>query len=696
MQDFQGDTILHIACSHGSLELVHYLLSTGYVKPMLKNNRGHTAIEMIPPDHPKRYDILKLFEPFHRGRDQCPIDSYTKLFICGKSSVGKSSLTQVITSRSTKSKDETFTQYDIVTGVTPKTAGIIPHEIQSHEIGNVILHDFAGHPEYYNSHSAVLESLMLRSPGGFIVVVDLRDDRETIKRDLYFWINFIENVSCRLEKKSELLVVGSHPDLISLDSTLTYQPYIDYIVSEVLKSQEYRGFFAIDCRRLGGKATDRFMKKLSESCKALSDKSESISYYCFVLNAFLHTKLDVIALTLEQVIFKLEMENNASLPSTPSVVIDLLSTLSDKGLILFIKNGTSNWVIIKKNTLLSEVNGILFAPKSIEQVHKNISSNTGVVPVSALKKVFPAYDTDMIVNFLLSLEFCHVVDSSVLNIIRTNVASPALISEKLLFFSCLVLEDRPKNIQISKGYGWCLFCPRPNQFLSSRFVSLLLLHLAYTHCLRNRAIGQLKSSDHLQQLAVSCNIWRNGIHWKKGVEVVVQITEHNRCVTVLVSEGDSVLCNEIRSSLIKEIATLQKQLCPACYVEECFISPNCIKLALTSNIASLSVCPIQDVTHAIITQQNEMYDDEGLAVNVRAIVGQCEPYCAISPLMIRALFDDEMANEFLSEEVIDYVMKICTTLKLKIMVTKTTTYQSLRKQLNKFSMFAGKNPLVSL
>ena len=663
---------------------------------MLKNNHGNTALEMVPTDHPNRYDIIKLFEPFQQGKDQCPIDSYTKLFVCGKSSVGKSSLTQVISSRSTKLKDKSFTQNDIVTGVIPKTAGIIPHEIQSDEIGNVILHDFAGHPEYYNSHSAVLESLMLRSPGGFIVIVDLRDDRETIKRDLYFWINFIENVSCRLQEKSELLIIGSHPDFLSPNIVSTHRPYIDSIVREVLKNQEYRGFFAIDCRRLGGKAIDRFMKNLSVSCKTLSDKSESISYYCFVLNAFLHSKLDAIALTLEQVIEKIEIENNASLPSKPSVVTDLLSILSDKGLILFIKNGTSNWVIINKSTLLSEVNGILFAPKSIEQVHKNIASNTGVVPVSALKKVFPSYDTDMIVNFLLSLEFCHVVDSSVLNIIQTNVASPASISEKLLFFSCLVLEDRPKNIQITQGYGWCLFCPRPNQFLSSRFLSLLLLHLAYSHCLRNRAIGQLKSSDHLQQLAVSCDIWRNGIRWIKGVEVVVQVTEHNRCVTVLVSEGDPVLCNKIRSSLIKEIVTLQKELCPACYVEECVISPKSIKLALTSNIASLSVCPIEDVAHTIVTQQKEMYDSEGLAVNLSAIIGKCEPFCAITPLLIRALFDDKMANEFLSQEVIDYFMKICTTLKLKIMVTKTTTYQSLRKQLNKFSIFAGQNPLVGL
>ena len=64
---------------------------------------------MVPPDHKNRYDIIKLFEPFHNGKDQRPINSYTKLFICGKSSIGKSTLTQVISSQSTKFKDEIFT-----------------------------------------------------------------------------------------------------------------------------------------------------------------------------------------------------------------------------------------------------------------------------------------------------------------------------------------------------------------------------------------------------------------------------------------------------------------------------------------------------------------------------------------------------------------------------------------------------------
>ena len=43
-----------------------------------------------------------------------------------------------------------------VKGVELCTAGIIPSKLEHRELGNVILHDSVGHPEYYSSHIAVL------------------------------------------------------------------------------------------------------------------------------------------------------------------------------------------------------------------------------------------------------------------------------------------------------------------------------------------------------------------------------------------------------------------------------------------------------------------------------------------------------------------------------------------------------------
>ena len=94
----------------------------------------------------------------------------------------------------------------------PFTAGIVPHHLESNEIGNIVLYDFAGHPEYYSSHEAVLENLMLRSPAVFIILIKLTDKLEDIEKQLQYWASFIQNVGCRVSKKSQVIVVGSHAD----------------------------------------------------------------------------------------------------------------------------------------------------------------------------------------------------------------------------------------------------------------------------------------------------------------------------------------------------------------------------------------------------------------------------------------------------------------------------------------------------
>ena len=69
-------------------------------------------------------------------------------------------------------------------------------------------------------------------------------------------------------------------------------------------------------------------------------------------------------------------------------------------------------MIYQLNTaaLLSEVNGVLFAPAAIKRVYRDMASNTGIVPLSALKEAFPHHNTDMLVGFLRRLQFCHVIN----------------------------------------------------------------------------------------------------------------------------------------------------------------------------------------------------------------------------------------------------------------------------------------------
>ena len=186
-----------------------------------------------------------------------------------------------------------------------------------------------------------------------------------------------------------------------------------------------------------------------------------------------------------------------------SVLLEFLTTLSDKGLILFLRNEKGqSWVIINIDVLLSKINGVLFAPAEMKHVYRDMASNTGIVPLSALKEAFPDHDTDMLVGFLISLQFCHMIES--------NISAPIpLPLDELLFFPALISTERPTNIKIENGLGWCLWCPDPNEFLSTRFLHGLLLWLAYTYCLDpGSKPGKINETNPvLQKLVCPCTVW---------------------------------------------------------------------------------------------------------------------------------------------------------------------------------------------
>ena len=62
--------------------------------------------------------------------------------------------------------------------------------------------------------------------------------------------------------------------------------------------------------------------------------------------------------------------DDAPLPKTCSQLIPLLKSLNDQGHVLLLQNNTdesNNWVILKPDALLTEVNGSVFAPESFKE-----------------------------------------------------------------------------------------------------------------------------------------------------------------------------------------------------------------------------------------------------------------------------------------------------------------------------------------
>ena len=150
------------------------------------NNHQQMPLDCIPPSKRNKFQLLKLFQPFKQCHTDYLTESYAKLFLCGKTKAGKSSLAAVISYRADVEPDGYYDPEECVEGVVLQTTGIEYHSVRSREIGNVVIFDFAGHAEYYSSHAAVLETLLLRSPAVFAILSNLTDDEETIKKDLLF------------------------------------------------------------------------------------------------------------------------------------------------------------------------------------------------------------------------------------------------------------------------------------------------------------------------------------------------------------------------------------------------------------------------------------------------------------------------------------------------------------------------------
>ena len=595
-ENYNGLTPLHLACMYIHVHIVQYLLSTGRVNPLSKSKYGDTALYYAS----QNYNIIKLFQPFEECRTAFPVHTFTKLILTGDSGAGKTTTAKnLVHLASTASSG---VPVDCVANVERYTAGIVPHHIQSEQLGNFIVYDFAGQQEYYSSHAAVLEQVMRRSAAMFLCLIDLRKSNESICHSLHYWLSFIDNACSTAEGRSHVLIVGSHADQVTslMEEKLSLLQTI--IVTRRVKRQEYAGCIAMDCRQSNTDASHHLISILADSQKAITASQPVIHYYSHVVYAFLRTKLTIVGCTLQDLVSAITQENDLSLPNDQSVLVEILTTLSDKGLILFIHHPYSSWVIMKTETLLNEINGTLFAPRQFKEHRDILASNTGIVSTSSLLSVFPHHNTDMLVGFLQSLNFCQPVDPSVLE--YTNLQTTlSHTTNDLLFFPGLVQSERPDCRLIQQEpleFGWCLGCVDPEQFFSSRFLHTLLLSVAYRFSLSVRC----KVTSTLHGLQRRCTIWKNGISWtdSDNITTLIELIDNNRWVLVVTScsKDRPMEHAKLRSSLISLVHRLRQEHCSQVEVCECLISPSLVQQYPFDNLPDTNLFDIQDIAVSIL------------------------------------------------------------------------------------------------
>ena len=550
-------TSLHHAVYGNNSDAVEYLLSTGKCDPLARDKYGDTPMKRAAEENK---NLLSIFKKFGKIKSSHPVGSYVNVLLLGNPGAGKSTLSHVITDTATGFV--AFGTFRNVKGVEPCTAGIIPTKLQHKTLGNIILHDFAGHSEYYSSHSAVIENLLQGSGGVFLIVVNILE-KEGVKQ-LHQWLTVVRNEAQKALDQCHIIVVASHVDEISDPIERTKR---EEEIQEIIGRERCDSVY-IDCRKLGGSGMDSIFNKLSSACESIrSTSGRNLSLYCHMMYGLLEKRKENI-LTLSDVMSAAKDNKSYVLPDEREETLEVLHSLHSIGLISVLKSEEKVWVIMNKGILLSEVNGILFAPEKFKE-HADIASNTGIVSVSGLTRLFPDYDPDMLICFLKKMELCQEMNPSFLETTNLHQLSErGGRGERLLFFPSLLYSDRPDEMTSNKyQFGWCLQCTREHHFFPPRYFHVLSLHLAYKFALP-------QERDKLNRY---CTFWRNGIHWfnGEGVGVLVEIVDESQCVLVLMSyqEGCSKNMVCLRREVIGEVLRLYKESCPSLEVEELVIDP---------------------------------------------------------------------------------------------------------------------------
>ena len=692
-KDQFNNTPLHLACQSGHIQIVQYLLSTGKVDLLAKNKFDTTPVDYASRQY-NSYNLLKLFRSFPQCKRDFPVHTYTKLILTGYSGAGKTTISQLIRLLANKASGFfSVLSSGRVTDVECLTTGIIPLHVESkvNNLDNMVIYDFAGQQEYYSSHAAVLERIMKNTAAIFLCIVDFSQHMDKISESIHYWISFIENACSSAQGSSHIIIVGSHADLVKSSQELKEKSsLVENIAKSRVKQQlTYGGFERMDCQLSKTKEARHFRSLLSTSQQAILSSQPSMSLYCHVLYAFLRTKLRRASCTLQELTTALISKNDYSYQS--SLLTESLTSLNDKGLILFLQNQEhpeSSWVVVEKEALLREVNGTLFAPCHFKQ-YRQVASNTGIVPIATLEELFPQYSSEMLVGCLESMEFCHPVDMSTLQAtnLKATLSFP-LTGANYLFFPSLVKEHRPDDLPPPR-FGWCLGCSDPHQYFSNRFLHVLLLRPAFTFPL---ASEYRSLSPPLHGLERTCRVWRNGICWKSvsGLSTIVEIVDLNRWVIVLVSKKTREAA-QVCSSVIRMILDLQHQLCSAVSTCECLISPSLLDHYPFDALPDTDLFTMRDVAKSMLLQYDLVLDrKEGQNELVTKDALSCEPYYLLQPSSVCQLFNQSMASQPVPDPLLQEVLRY-----YQLPHQKLQDNSELKEWVNKHSIFAGRNPLVS-
>ena len=726
-KDEDEKTPLHYATAGGHMEIVKYLLHECHCNPNCKTKGGSTPLDLAVGTQKITRELVKAGANATTKPPQPPV----KVFIVGNPSAGKSSLTKALQTETSAlgAALASITGPRLVSDVEQKTVGIVPYQFTSKKYGNVTFYDFAGQQEYYASHAALLQNSISSSAPLFIIVVNLCDSEEDIKQKLVYWISFLANQCTSVTTKPHVIIVGSHSDVVrSRGEDPRAKVNIEFLqAAHVSSGFHISKFIPMDCRQSNSHEIIKLSQHMKTTCDTLRNQY-GVVYHLHQLFTFLLKEFDgVPAIRFEKmqeaIIASEERYHNLLAFTHADDLHSDLCELNDMGYIIYLKG--SRWIVLDQAALLSQVHGILFAPEDFKQYCK-LSNVTGVVPVSRLAELFSHLNTDVLVQVLCYLEFCREIhDHEVLQLINQDLSPQSeATNERYLFFSGLVRVEAPTGIwetnpQFSHLCGWLLQCCEAGQFLTSQFLQVLLLRLAF-YCAMAPDV-----SSNLPFLQRKCSIWKNGIYWgsRKGVEAIVEIRDppNNTEVVVMLRcmSGQEVECARLCSTVIQMVLKAKEKCCHKIPTNKFLLHHSQVNYPFNSP-AQQDLFGIKEVSRAVLGGEPCVVGSNGNTTKLEDVL-LFEPYHCLGEENIRELFDEQdsafsevVSDSFLRKlahftcERANQFSKIFTTSGRRVGSSPSMeqvlrqwrdnsqgTRKCLRDTLDQFSVFAGRNLMVS-
>ena len=568
--DDDGNTPLHLSSLKGDSDCVQVLLQSN-APVLVRNKSGKTPIDIATGEAKAllgeymksnqdnlylHYDALQ-----ERAKKRYSGAKHiTRVFVIGYPGAGKSSLIQTL-------KNEGFFKslWRVTKDSVPlHTAGIIPSVHTSKHYGRALFYDFAGDPEYYSSHAAILENIASSSKGDniFIIVIDLSKDHIRIKDILGYWFSFIQHQKFNT-KKPFLIAVGSHYDLLDKStikaSKMEFQEFGESIQPDAFC------FFLLDCC----KPQSKEIHQLTSHITSLTEGSPCyvLSFQASILLGLLEKDFsNVTACSVEDVISHIKL-THVSLPVDSTSLFPVLEELHDIG-VLFVIGDSSHGnlqIVLNISQLTQDVHKLLFSEESKLKHNQKSFTDIGILPQSFLEELLPEHITK---ESLIHLQYCQEISHKDVGAFHL----PLTLSHQFLLFFPALCSLKRSDISwvtppgLSYSIGWLARCTVPLDYFPPRFLHVLLLRLVFKFTLSAPAESQV-SAD-LRYFQRRCTMWKAGVHWimEEGVECMVELVnfhgKNNGVVVITRSDRETTEnCIKVFNSIINCVMQAKAEFC---------------------------------------------------------------------------------------------------------------------------------------